>query len=290
MLAFSRELFGTRFEVALVGGNALALHALAEQGLDAAQRVARTLDRWDAESALARLNADPRTGWVDAPPELIEGLEFALRAWGESGGAFDVRVGERLRAAGYYSGGAAPDGTDAAPRAPSSARLPEELRVSRADGRVWRARALELDFGGFAKGFAVQRCAQRLRELGIANAWIAASSSSVYGLGAGPSGSGWEFRPPAGLGAPELLYLRDTSAAVSAQHSLERALREEASLILDAPSGSAAAAAAALVVGPDAALADMWSTALVALGVERARERVRAFGPGWRAWVGAAAR
>src|SRR6266699_653221 len=51
---------------------------------------------------------------------------------------------------------------------------------------------VELDLGGIAKGYAVDKAAQVLRNSGVTSALIT-SGSSIYAIGAPPNQSGWKI-------------------------------------------------------------------------------------------------
>ena len=50
----------------------------------------------------------------------------------------------------------------------------------------------QIDLGGIAKGYAVDRAAEVLRRRKIAAALISAGGSSIYGLGAPPGRQAWD--------------------------------------------------------------------------------------------------
>src|SRR6185437_3709673 len=50
---------------------------------------------------------------------------------------------------------------------------------------------IALDFGGFGKGYALDRMSELLTESGITSALIHAGTSSILAMGDGPHGNGW---------------------------------------------------------------------------------------------------
>ena len=96
-------------------------------------RVEELLSAWNPESELSRLSAAGCTNWVESvSPEVKPCYAAALRLAEESGGAFNPRIGEKLRALGLGGG-----------------------RYSR------------FDLGAIAKGFAVDVAAEEVeRALG----------------------------------------------------------------------------------------------------------------------------
>ena len=52
---------------------------------------------------------------------------------------------------------------------------------------------MELDLGGIAKGYAVDRAAEILRSDGVTAALISSGTSSIYALGSPPGERGWKI-------------------------------------------------------------------------------------------------
>src|SRR4030095_3572096 len=53
---------------------------------------------------------------------------------------------------------------------------------------------MELDLGGIAKGYAVDRVVEMLKEQHIERSCVSAGGSTLYGLGAPPDTLGWEVK------------------------------------------------------------------------------------------------
>ena len=171
-----------RIDVAVFGGTATILVAgKAPDGTSAPlaatraaallRRIHLTLTRFDPESELSRLNADPRIA-VPASP-LLRRLARAVRQAGElSGGLVDGTVLPELVAAGY---GASRAGD---PRLPADMlrAAPVTGRPAEPDPRArWRKvavvgevlvrpRGVELDGGGLVKGMACDLVADLLED------------------------------------------------------------------------------------------------------------------------------
>ncbi len=77
---------------------------------------------------------------------------------------------------------------------------------------------VELDPGGIGKGFAVDAAVKALRADGVRAALLSAGSSTIYGMGTPPDGSGWKVRVPdperAGA-AISTVVLHDTSLSTA---------------------------------------------------------------------------
>ena len=154
------------YSVVVYGPDAAALASAAEQAFDEVDRIDRLMSHYRPESPLSRLNREAASGPVAVEPELLAFLAECLRYSRESGGAFDITVGPLMKAWGFFGG---------------EGRLPEDAEVAAAGAKVGyrhvvldRDRAtvafdqpgVELDLGGIAKGYAVDRAAKRARERG----------------------------------------------------------------------------------------------------------------------------
>jgi thiamine biosynthesis lipoprotein len=114
-----------------------------------------------------------------------------MRYQHESGGAFDITVGPLMRAWGFFRG----DG-----RVPSDDELAAARRLV-GGGHVkldpvshtigFDRPGVELDLGGIAKGYAVDRVVGLFKRRQITAALISAGGSTIYAFGAPPGRDGW---------------------------------------------------------------------------------------------------
>ncbi len=116
-------------------------------------RVESLLSRFRPESELSRLN---RAGAMRVGPELLEVTALSLEARERTGGRFDPTVHDALVAAGYDRTFALLEGGHAPPtRGP--AQCAGAVAVDIAASTVALEDGFRLDFGGIAKGWAVDR-------------------------------------------------------------------------------------------------------------------------------------
>ena len=147
-----RPLLGTFVEITCDDGGAI------DAGFAAIERVHRLMSFHAEDSDLARLRRAPAGSPVPVAPETAAVLRLALELHRESSGLFDVAVGARLVRTGFLP---CPAGVDLAACDGTSADL--ELAP---DGHAICHRAMLLDLGGIAKGFAVDRAVAAMREAG----------------------------------------------------------------------------------------------------------------------------
>jgi thiamine biosynthesis lipoprotein len=147
----ARPLLGTLVEMAITAPNCpdVAVQAI-DRAFLAIARVQKQMSRHDPDSTLSRINrtalAAPQA--IDADTDAV--LREALRLAAASSGAFD------------------PTATT------SRARLPGTWHDIewQEDGRIRYRKPLQLDFGGIAKGYAVDLAIQSLKEDGVMNACV----------------------------------------------------------------------------------------------------------------------
>ena len=140
----------------------------ADAGLDPAQvqaalqaavvEVDAAMSTWKPDSDLMRLNRTSENVWVAVPAGLAEVLDLGVRIGAVSGGAFDIGMGDAVRAWGFGPEAASAGAIRAAMAA---ARRPahEVLEIDRAAGLVRKHTPIMLDLNGIAKGFGVDKLA-----------------------------------------------------------------------------------------------------------------------------------
>jgi thiamine biosynthesis lipoprotein len=162
-----------------------------ERALDEVDRIDRLMSHYREDSPLSRVNRDAAHGPVSVDRELFDFISLALKYGAESDGAFDVTVGPLMRAWGFFRG---------------EGRFPTDAELARARGATGlghvtlntRDRTIrfdrdgvEIDLGGIAKGYAVDRAVETLRREGVRAALVSAGGSTVYALGTPPDKPHW---------------------------------------------------------------------------------------------------
>lgn len=151
-----------------------------------------TLSRFRPESELSRLNA--RAGeTVDVSALLLKVLTTALAAASATRGLYDPTLLHAMIAVGYDR--SFDDlSADAPGMLPAYLTLTtggwHAITVDQQHRRVTLPPGAGLDFGGIAKGMAVDATVARLRECGIASALVNAGGDLAV-LGLPPTGDGW---------------------------------------------------------------------------------------------------
>jgi thiamine biosynthesis lipoprotein len=180
------------YAIEAYGPDAAALPRILEDAFDEVDRIDRLMSHYKRESPLSRLNREAARHPVAVEPELFDFIAEALRYSRESGGAFDITVGPLMKVWGFFGGeGRVPSGDElaAARRLVGGAHL---VLDPTAKTIGFDQPGVELDLGGIAKGYAVDRVVRLLKERQIAAALVSAGGSTIYGLGAPPGRKGWD--------------------------------------------------------------------------------------------------
>ncbi len=276
-VTLGRPAMGTVLEITLVGDDPEHLRRLARELHRRAAGLEAVLSNWDPESEVSRLNRLAGSGPVPVSELLHDLLSRCLRLTRETGGAFDITVGPLVDL-----------WREAARR--GRPPTPEELAAARArvgpgriallPGRRLRlAPGARLELGGVAKGFAVDRLAERLGREPLTGALLNLGGSSLRAMGEAPEGGPWRLLLAGADGAPVgVLALRDRSVSISSSRGeVLRVGDLRVGHIVDPRSGEPVPGARlAVVAAPTGTGAEAWSKALLVLPREQGLARVAA--------------
>ena len=171
--------------------DSVTLPHILDEALDEVDRIDRLMSHYKTDSPLSRINREAATSPVTVEPELFDFIAESIRYSRESDGAFDITVGPLMKVWGFFRG----DGRLASGHDVEDARslvgsqhvlLDAEHRTIRFDRP-----GVELDLGGIAKGYAVDRAVRLLRARHVAAALVSAGGSTIYGLGVPLTHNGW---------------------------------------------------------------------------------------------------
>lgn len=263
------------FDAATLGGNLKAV----------VERVEQQMSTWRPDSDLERLNAAPVGRWMPVSKELMTVLAASLEIGRLSEGAFDIGVGDLVRAWGFGGGARTPDARGiAALEGRPVLDPPKTLQLDRANSRARRLAPRQLDLSGIAKGFGVDELARVMREAGLSS-WLVGIDGEMRAEGLKPDGRPWTIaheKPEAG--AREILGILELSGAAVAtsgsyrhrtqmgDHSVSHTMdpRRAAPLKTDL--------AAVTVLAETCMAADAWATALLVTGAEEGPALARRLG------------
>src|SRR5262249_39921716 len=190
----SRVSMGCVYTIAVYGHDLARLREAVAAALDEVDRIDRLMSNYKNDSELSRVNREAAKAPVKVDHELFDFIAECLRYSRESEGAFDITVGPLMKAWGFFRG---------------EGRLPSEAELGEALSRVgyrhiilnhqektirFDREGVELDLGGIAKGYAVDRAIGVLKQHKIETALVNACGSTIYGLGTPPGRIAWRLK------------------------------------------------------------------------------------------------
>lgn len=205
--------------------------------------------------------------------ETLDLLSFTLEMSEKTGGAFDATIYPVLTAWGF---------TTEQKRVPEEAELAELLekvgyeKVSADGKKISLEQGMMLDFGGAAKGWASDECAEIMRESGVKSALINLGGN-VYAVGKRPDGNLWRIgvADPLSENSENAGIVEVSDRAVVTSGSYQRYFTQDGKTyghIIDPKTGYPADndLLSVTIVAEEGKLCDVLSTALFVMGREQA--------------------
>ena len=256
---------GATFTIVLYGSDQASMNHAIDAAFNEAHRLDDLLSNYKLESEWSRINREAAAHPVAVSPELFHLLSDCLEYSRASEGTFDVTVGPLMRAWGFFGGDR---------HVPSADQIREALetvgyghiQLNAQNQTVHFDRpGVEIDPGGVGKGYAVDRMVEVLRARGFRNALVAASGSSIFGLGNPPDeprgwpisiADPWDHRKDAAQ-----VFLKDMSLSTSGSYEKSfRVAGHRYSHIMDPRRGVPAESAVQVtVLAPRAIDSEVWA-------------------------------
>jgi len=247
----------TRFEGWLVGTDVTHLRAVSNIVCEEILRLEQLMSRHDPRAELARLNREAFQQACKVEPELFDILEECVSAWKKTGGYFDISFASHL---------------------PQKAPLPDLLSLNQRNRTIrFRAPGLQLDLGAYGKGYALDAAAEIIRSFGIQSAFLRGGYSSALAMGCQANAAPWQVRL---ADAPDqMLAIQAEGFSYSGAFAPTAATSDLHNPHQATPIQDAGACA---VWAPTAAQAEIYSTALLTMGSDRAQAMISQLPAGLR--------
>ncbi len=267
-----RLAMATRFEMLLVGDDEEHLQAVGEAALDEVTRIERLLSRHDPASEVSRINREASHHPVRVDRELFAILEDCRLWFDRTNGYFDICATGMASSARYDR----------------AVELDAELSTVRFLGL-----ATQLDFGGYGKGYALDRAGCILDEFGVVAALMHGGTSSVLAMGRPERGTAWRIglrdpfdTRPCSEPGPRSAELDLVDCGLSSSAVFGPGQDSNRSDLVDPIQARMLdRQAACSVIASTALEAEVLSTALLAMGKRRASSFLDAFPDCRAAWV-----
>jgi FAD:protein FMN transferase len=175
----ARPLLGTFVEIEVAGAEAAELQSAVNAAFQAVADVDRLMSFHEPDSDVSRLNREARLRPVRVHAWTFQVLQAAVEMHRRSKGIFDVTVAPTLQSMGLL-----PRRNDDAPIV-TQARSFDAIELLAGQSVRFRHADVRIDLGGIAKGFAVDRALEVLRDFGIPSGLVNAGGD-LAALGSDP--------------------------------------------------------------------------------------------------------
>jgi len=266
-------LMSTVVETIIYTANPKAGEQALSAASDAAVRLEAVLDRHRADSEVTAINMLAGKEPVSVSADTFANISLALEVGRLTSGAFDITVAPLLDVWGFGTGNTVvPSEQQLAKALPlvdyRQVRLVEEGR------QVFLENAgMQLDLGGIAKGYIVDRAVEVLQAAGVSSGTVDAGGD-IRAIGSKPDGSPWRIgirHPRERRELVAVVELRDQAIVTSGDYERFFTVGEQRyHHLLNPQTGMPARGVTSVtIVAPDAFTADAYSTAVFVMGRER---------------------
>lgn len=276
----STAIMGTVLTVTVYGLSSEVADEAVDSVYSEMERLNNLLSVWDSESTLSRLNRAAAGGWAEADPEILGLIQQSFKYSELSGGAFDVTAGPLVRLWGFLRKGdkRPPTETELAEAAARIGFRQVELDESRSMVR-FGVQGMEIDFGGVAKGYAVDSAIKLLHEKGVESALVNLGGNS-RAIGSPPGRGTWRISvrdPRKREGTIGVLEIAGQGVASSGQYEnyFEYDGKRYGHIIDPRTGYPVEGVLGTTIVAPDALTADILSTTVFVLGPEKGPELIK---------------
>jgi thiamine biosynthesis lipoprotein len=207
------HVFGTQVEVSIYGESEERAQELGAQVLNEFDRLHHKFHAWQPSQLTALNDAIARGEVFQADEEMVDLLKSATTLSEQSGNLFNPAIGHLIRLWGFQS-------SDITEQGPSPAEIKRWVDANpRMADLVFdgtrissRNKAVMIDLGGYAKGYALDRAAQILRAAHV-KAALVNTGGNILAIGQ-PGDRPWKvgIRDPRGESAIAKVELHDNEA------------------------------------------------------------------------------
>jgi thiamine biosynthesis lipoprotein ApbE len=270
-----KYVMGTVFEIAAYGESSDRVSSAIDGAFQEIVRMDDLMSNYKPESALSQLNRSAHFQAETVPPDLYRVIERGVQLSRLSDGKFDITVAPLVN---LWKAALAGDSTPSPEqqRQAQSCVGYDKIELTPPDQVTLHSSCMQLDLGALGKGYAVDRAAEKLRTLGIENAFLNAGGSTFVTMGSPPGQSAWlvRLRDPSHKFDPYVM-LKNGSVSTSEQTTRSLLGHDSPGHIIDPSSGRPADTQFSVsVIAPTGSMSDGFSTTLLLLGPDEGRALV----------------
>ncbi len=184
------NIMGTKFDIVILDKKESESETIWYGIVSELRRLDRMLNRFDAASEVSHVNREAFAKPIRVTPEMFAVLQHCKRYYMQTLGLFDITLKDFSKVA--------------------LSEATRSVAFSHAD--------ISLDFGGFAKGYAMKKIKKLLLNAGVGCCFVDFGDSSLLGIGHHPYGDSWKVSVENPFNKQQILneiLLRDEALSVS---------------------------------------------------------------------------
>jgi FAD:protein FMN transferase len=270
----TREMMGTYVSIIVYSDRGTGIRAI-EDAFSEMEKIEALASIYDENSEASLLN---KNGYIDNPSaDFLDLIETSIEFYEATDGCFDITVQPLLD---LWSAGLWKESEEV-----QAQKIGETLEVIGSDKITASSERIEfgmdgmaVTLGGIAKGYAVDRAIEKIKEYGIRQCLVNAGGD-IYTMGVKPDGENWsvELESPDSIEDSEnidtepIVVFSVTDRAITTSGGYHRYYDEdkEAHHIMDPRSGySANVCKSVTVIADSCTVADILSTSIFVMGYE----------------------
>lgn len=269
----TRTLMDTFCEISCYGGNKDAAISAIDSAFKEMERIEKVFSKFNEHSEVSKINRLAGFEKTEVSEEVFKLTERSVYYSSISGGAFDITVAPLMEIWGFVR---------------KHKSIPDKETIKNASEGVgynnikldyrglfikFLNKKTKIDFGGIAKGYAVDRARHILEAAGVKNGLINLGGN-IFALGRAPGGNKWKIGVEDPRNKGELLHSFElTDMAISTSGNYERFFEmggKRYSHIINPVTGEPCQGIISVTVMADSAeQADALSTAIFVMGEEK---------------------
>lgn len=273
LFSFKKFVMGVEVELILRDSSESHARKASETAFAEMTRLDAIMSNWKEKSEISEINRSQEGKWIPVSKELFEVISKGIDVSKSTEGAFDITVGKLLHLWGFYT---------SSPEKPLKEEIDKVLnsvgyKLIELDTEkhllFFKKSGVEIDLGGIAKGYILEKGFETLKTSGI-KAGLINGSGDVYVWGKKPGDKLWNIAVEDPLNREKpLTVLPVTDTAIFTSGDYERRFVSENGVfhhILDPKTGmSASKCHGVTVIGKTINYVNGLSSAVFVLGPEK---------------------
>ena len=274
-------LMGSKFEITLVDKDSLSAEKNIDRSIDEIQRIENLISEWKPETQISEVNRNAGIKPVKVDPEVFALTEKGIYFSKLTDGAFDISIVAMDKIWKF---------DDSMNELPSEESIKNSVKnvgyqniiLDENNSTIFlKNKGMKIGFGSIGKGYAADKTRELMKSFGV-KAGIINASGDISTWGTQPDGKPWAI----GINNPfkddkiaEVLYLKENAVTTSGSYEKYAEIHgKRYSHIMNPKTGYPSTGLTSVtVVGPNATMANGFSTSIMVLGKKEGLKLIKKF-------------